>query len=109
VRIHFLHRVGAVVVAAGVGGMLGWVLVRHRRQAWLARPALAAAVLTLAQILLGALIVWTHRGVLVTTAHVATGAALLAAVLTVTLRAFRLSVGEEAVAERSFMHRRVAA
>ncbi|MBI3002329.1 MAG: COX15/CtaA family protein [candidate division NC10 bacterium] len=109
VRIHFLHRVGAVVVAAGVGGMLGWVLFRHRREAWLTRPALAAAALTLAQILLGALIIWTHRGVLVTTAHVATGAALLAAVLTLTLRAFRLSAGAEAVAGRSFVHRRVAA
>lgn len=109
VRIHFLHRVGAAVVAAGVGGMLGWVLVRHRREVWLARPALAAAVLALVQILLGALIIWTHRGVLVTTGHVATGAALLAAVLTVTLRAFRFSAGAEGVARRSFVHRRVAA
>jgi len=41
------------------------------------RTALVAAILVLVQILLGAMILWTYRGEIVTTMHVMTGVALL--------------------------------
>ena len=44
--------------------------------------------LVVVQIALGALTIWTHRAVLPATAHVAGGAALLAASLLVTLRSY---------------------
>lgn len=109
VLIHFLHRVGAVAVTAAVGGTLAWVLARHRKEAWLTRPALAAAGLLLVQLALGALTIWTQKGVVPTTAHVAGGAAVLAASLTLTLRAFRLSAWPKPVAGRPLVREQVPA
>ncbi|MGH7408399.1 MAG: COX15/CtaA family protein [Candidatus Methylomirabilales bacterium] len=109
VRIHFLHRVGAVVVTACVGWTVVRVLARHRRDAWLVRPALAAAGLLLAQLALGALTIWTQKAVLPTTAHVAGGAGMLAASLTLTLRAFRLSAWPKPVAGRELVRGQVPA
>ncbi|GIX48117.1 MAG: cytochrome oxidase assembly protein [Candidatus Tectimicrobiota bacterium] len=90
VTVHFLHRVGALLVASGVV----WTVVRMREtgrgERWLQRPALGLLALLLAQLGLGALIVWTRRAVLPTTAHVVTGAALLATSLVLTLRLYRL-------------------
>ena len=74
--IAFAHRVGALVVAACVG----LAAVRAFRSG---RPGLAkaarrrSAVLVLLQIALGAMTVLTAKSVLITTAHVATGALLL--------------------------------
>jgi cytochrome c oxidase assembly protein subunit 15 len=98
VLIHFLHRVGAVLVTACVGWTLVRILARHRKDAWLLRPALAAAGLLVVQLALGALTIWTQKAVLPTTAHVAGGAGMLAASLTLTLRAFRLSAWRKPVA-----------
>lgn len=109
VLIHFLHRVGAVVVTACVGGTLAWILARHRRDGWLVRPALAAAGLLLAQLALGALTIWTQKAVLPTTAHVAGGAGMLAASLTLTLRAVRLSAWPKPVAGRELVRGQVPA
>lgn len=109
VLIHFLHRVGAVAVTACVGGTLAWILARHRRDAWLLRPALAAAGLLLVQVALGALTIWTQRGVLPTTAHVAGGAGVLAASVTLMLRAFRLSAWPKPVAGRELVRGQVPA
>jgi cytochrome c oxidase assembly protein subunit 15 len=109
VLIHFLHRVGAVVVTACVGGTLAWILARHRRDAWLLRPALAAAGLLLAQLALGALTIWTQKAVFPTTAHVAGGAGMLAASLTLTLRAVHLSAWPKPVAGRELVRGQVPA
>lgn len=109
VLIHFLHRVGAVAVTASVGGTLAWVLARHRKEAWLARPALAAAGLLLGQLALGALTIWTRKGIVPTTAHVAGGAAVLAASLTLTLRAFHLSAWPKSMAGRPLVREQVPA
>lgn len=109
VLIHFLHRVGAVAVTACVSGTLAWILARHRRDAWLLRPALAAAGLLLVQVALGALTIWTQRGVLPTTAHVAGGAGVLAASVTLMLRAFRLSAWPKPVAGRELVRGQVPA
>ncbi|MGH7860333.1 MAG: COX15/CtaA family protein, partial [Candidatus Binatia bacterium] len=88
VAIHFLHRIGAVVVA----GFVLWTTLRvlrgHAREPLLARPAFLLTALVALQILLGGLTIWTGRATVPTTAHVATGAAILATSLVLTLRSF---------------------
>ena len=109
VLIHFLHRVGAVAVLVCVAWTVLRVLARHRRDAWLLRPTLALAGLLLVQLFLGALTIWTQRGVLVTTAHVAGGAGVLAASLTLTLRASRSAAWPSPVAAREAVRKQVPA
>lgn len=92
VDINFAHRCGAVVVAM----LITWSLVRVLRFYSAAHPLRNCALLIFGllvfQITLGALTIWTGRAVLPTTAHVATGAALLGASLALTIRAYELEV-----------------
>jgi cytochrome c oxidase assembly protein subunit 15 len=87
VALHFLHRLGALAVAAAA--------VYLARQAWRSRdrrfrrPATLLLVLVGAQVALGAAAVLTAKSVIPTTAHVATGAAVLGLCWLVTLRARR--------------------
>ncbi len=77
VAIHFLHRTTAYVVAAAV--LLQWWMVRKTgSQGTIARTTSMAALLVGVQILLGAMILWTARGEVVTTLHVLGGVGLLA-------------------------------
>jgi heme a synthase len=93
VAVHLAHRAGALVVFAFV---LRLALRASRDgDARLARPAQIALGLVFVQIGLGALAVLTGKAVLPTTAHVATGAAILGLCWFTTLRTRR--------------HRRVAA
>jgi cytochrome c oxidase assembly protein subunit 15 len=86
VPIHFAHR----VVGFFVAGLAILVSVSALRQyggvAEFARPARLLVVLVLGQILLGALTIWTGKGVLPTTFHVLNGAIVLATSLVLTLR-----------------------
>jgi cytochrome c oxidase assembly protein subunit 15 len=90
VDINFAHRCGALVVML----LIAWTCARVLRFYSAARPLRNDAFLTLAllaiQITLGALTIWSGRVVLPTTAHVATGAALLGATLALTIRAYEL-------------------
>jgi cytochrome c oxidase assembly protein subunit 15 len=90
VIIHFIHRVGALVVAA----MIVWTFSRISRSygnhALLLRPALTMLVLLIVQLSLGAITVWTAKAVLPTTAHVLTGALVLGTSVLLTLRAFAM-------------------
>ena len=88
VAIHFAHRVWAVCVLL-LGSWTAVSVLRRHRDATLRRPAWAILILLPAQITLGALTVLTGKQVLPTTAHVACGAALLAASLVLTLRVAR--------------------
>lgn len=92
VDINFAHRCGALVVAL----LITWTVVRVLRFYPATRPLRDCAFLMLAllaiQITLGALTIWSGRAVLPTTAHVATGAALLGASLALTIRAYELEV-----------------
>jgi cytochrome c oxidase assembly protein subunit 15 len=87
VALHFAHRVWALVVVAAIA--------YAARQAWRSRdrrfrgPALVLLVLVAAQIALGAATVLSAKAVLPTTAHVATGAAILGVSWFLTLRARR--------------------
>jgi cytochrome c oxidase assembly protein subunit 15 len=85
----YAHRVLAVLVAA----LLAWtavaVLARFPGRSVLVRPAAALLVLVVLQILLGGVTIWSRRGVLPTTAHVATGALLFITAVLLAVRARR--------------------
>ena len=96
VVLHFLHRLEALVVS----GSLAWLCVhvwRHVHDRRFRLPVMALVFLVITQILLGATIVWTSRAVLPATAHVATGALLLATTWLLTLRTY-LHLKAEAIA-----------
>jgi len=87
VALHFVHRLGAVLVS----GSLAWLLVRvwrHVQDRRFRLPLIALGCLVIAQILLGGTVVATSRAVLPATAHVATGALLLATAWLLTLRTY---------------------
>jgi cytochrome c oxidase assembly protein subunit 15 len=88
--IHFTHRIGALVVAATAGWTCLRVVRRHAEERQLLRPALIAVWLVLLQISLGAITIWTRKAVVPTSAHVVTGAAILATAIVLALRAHRL-------------------
>ncbi len=93
IGIHFAHRVTGVLIGMLVAGLA--VLVgREIGRPDLQRPARAALALVAVQILLGAASVVTRLAVIPTTAHVVTGALLLATLLTLTLRSRRAGVWE---------------
>src|SRR5205814_195282 len=73
ITVHFAHRVGALAVAAAVATTVGAVLRERAAGPWLRRPALLAAGLVLVQLTLGALVIWSGRAVLPTTALAADG------------------------------------
>ena len=100
VRIHLLHRLGATVVFALVTATVARALGSGRVTRVLRRPALLLGALVALQVALGASAVWTRKAPLPTTAHVATGAALLATSLVMALRAHR-AVSPAARAEAS--------
>ena len=92
VIIHFVHRVGALMVTA----MVVWTFRRIARSysdyPLLFRPAMTMLVLVVGQISLGAATVWTTKAVLPTTAHVLTGALVLGTSFLLTLRAYAMAV-----------------
>ena len=90
VFIHFLHRVGAVVVTLCIAWTVTRVIREHAEERQLLRPALTLSGLLVVQLTLGALTIWTGRAVLPVTAHVAVGAAVLATSLFLTLRGIQL-------------------
>ncbi len=109
VRVHFAHRVGALVVAGAVLSTAAVSVGRHRGEPALVRPALLALALLAVQVTLGALVIWTARAVMPTTAHLAIGAALLATCLVLALRANRLVPARGQAAHRTAVAAQVAA
>jgi heme A synthase len=85
--VHFAHRLLALGVLAAVVRLA--IVCRRSGARRFLRLGGFAALLVVVQVSLGALTVLTGRAVVPTTAHVATGAALLGAVWLLTLRAFR--------------------
>src|SRR5215510_2414892 len=95
------HLGGALLVTVVLGFTIMSVLLRYRAEKYLARPAVTAAVLLLAQLGLGLAAYITRLRspfdpqplspmVAVTVAHVACGALVFATTIVFTLRAFRL-------------------
>ncbi len=79
VAIHFAHRVGALVIFTLIARIVFLALKHHRENPQILAPALLMGAFVLMQIVFGALIIWSAKAVLFTTAHVALGALLLAA------------------------------
>jgi heme a synthase len=94
VAVHFAHRLGAMVVAGCVAGCV--IQAFRSRRPGLRMFALLAVGLVAVQIALGAITVLSRKAVAVTTAHVATGALLLAVALTFTLASLAQREHEEA-------------
>jgi cytochrome c oxidase assembly protein subunit 15 len=89
VVIHFLHRLGAVLVTLCIGWTVGRIFRHYRTARRLWYPAWLLAGLLAVQLTLGALTIWTRRAIVPMTAHVAVGAAVLALSLILTLRVYR--------------------
>jgi cytochrome c oxidase assembly protein subunit 15 len=107
--IHFLHRVGALVVTIAVVWGVARVLAAYRDEKSMRRPAVLLLILLVLQVLLGALTIWTQRAVLPMTAHVAVGAAVLATSLVLALRTSRLVVSPERMQGHEMVSRQVTA
>jgi cytochrome c oxidase assembly protein subunit 15 len=86
VAFHFIHRLGAVAVTISLALLIMRIRNRHRDDRRFCRLAVVLGMLVILQILLGGTIVWTSRAVAPATAHVATGALLLASCWFLTLR-----------------------
>lgn len=95
------HIGGAVIVTLVLGVALFTVLMRHREERYLARPAFVAVALLIGQLLLGLAAYITRAAspsdpqplnpmIWVTVAHVAGGALVFAATIILTLRVFRV-------------------
>lgn len=98
VGIHFSHRLMALVLCVA----LPWFVIKLRGDAG-ATPAmrlggLALMILLGTQIFLGAQVIWTYRGIFVTTAHVLVGALTLALTFWLTWLAHRDVVERKPVA-----------
>jgi cytochrome c oxidase assembly protein subunit 15 len=89
--IHFAHRVGALLAFIAVLAFVVHVLRNYKTEARMREPAIVLAVLLLAQIMFGALTVWTGKGVQVATTHVAVGALLFGTSVFLALRTFALT------------------
>jgi heme a synthase len=89
IAINFAHRVGALVVTVLIALLVGHVFGRHRDTRALDVPAILLTLLLLMQVTLGALVIWTRRDMYVNSAHVMTGALVLATTLVIALRAHR--------------------
>lgn len=75
VVVHFLHRTTAYVVTLFIAAQA--LMMRHAPVSSLRKLGSVVALLVIVQIALGAGILWTFRGELVTTMHVMIGVALL--------------------------------
>lgn len=109
VVIHFLHRLGAVVVTLSIGWTVARILRAYRAEKRLLYPASVLTALLLVQLTLGALTIWTQRAVLPMTAHVAVGAAVLATSLLLVLWSCRLVRVSVSVPERHLVSKQVMA
>lgn len=107
--LHFLHRLWALVVTLGATWTITRIFLRHRTEPWLLRPALFLGGFLLLQLTLGALTIWTQRAVIIMTAHVAVGAAVLAMSVVLTLRAARLETLATRVLGPNFFSAQVTA
>jgi len=107
--IHFLHRMGALAVATMVVWTAARTLRTHAGERAMVRPALLALALVATQLTLGALVIWTQKAVLPTTAHVAVGAAILGTTVVWALRARRTAPAASGSARSMLATERVTA
>ena len=88
--IHFAHRIGALVVSIIILGAVRHIFKNYKSESMLREPALIVLALMVVQVVLGALTVWSGKGMEIATAHVACGALLLATNVLLMMRTFYL-------------------
>jgi cytochrome c oxidase assembly protein subunit 15 len=91
VTVHYLHRIGAMVVTLLVLAT-AWHVWNAHGGAWLRRPALLLLFLVGVQVTLGAFVILTGLQPVVNTAHVVNGALVLATSLVLTLRSSQRTI-----------------
>lgn len=97
--IHFAHRLGAVVVGLAVVLLTHRILTRFGRETALVGSVMGLVGLLIFQIVLGAVTVWTRSSLFVTTAHIGTGALMLATSMIVVLQSLRFEPSASARAD----------
>lgn len=107
IAVHFAHRVGALIATIAVAWPVVRVMRQHRSEPALQRPTLVASGLLLLQWTLGALIIWSRRAVVPTTAHLVVGAGILASCLVLALRASHLLLVPRVLPEPAHLGRQV--
>lgn len=98
IAIHYAHRVGALIVTLAIAATVGHVWYHHAARPELRRPAALLACLVLAQVTLGAFVIWSQKNVAINTTHVVVGALTLATSLVLTLRSHRVRFNDTAAA-----------
>jgi len=88
-KIHYAHRVGALVVTLVATTLVGLVMWRGRRDRVLSLQAQLLVALIAFQIALGAHIIWLMRPPLTTTLHVLNGAFILGLSVAMAMRLSR--------------------
>jgi len=104
IAIHYAHRVGALIVSLAIGATVGHVWYHHSKRSELRRPASLLACLVLAQVTLGAFVIWSQKNVAINTAHVVVGALTLATSLVLTLRSHQVRFTDPAAAAVRVRH-----
>ena len=97
VWIHFTHRIGAVAVFVVIVSAVRHFLTQYKTETRVREPAIVLLVLLVVQFALGALTVWSGRGMEIATAHVACGALMLATSLFLVMRTYHLYALPEVV------------
>ena len=94
ITIHFVHRIGALVVAvmALVTAIYIWRI--HTDRPELASPALVILIFIVIQITLGGVTVLSGRQPLINSLHVVGGALVLTTSLVITLRSWRVRIAD---------------
>lgn len=89
ITVHFMHRLGVLVVTACILLTASRIWRHHRGRTELSRPILLLVALIVVQVALGGLTVLSQRDVTLNSAHVVVGALVLVTSLVVTLRTWR--------------------
>jgi heme a synthase len=89
IAIHFLHRIGAMLVLIWTIVTASVVFGNYRNNPRFARPTILLIILVFTQIGIGGWTVLSKTAVPIATAHVAVGALILATTVVLVLRSFR--------------------
>ena len=100
IAIHFSHRVGAVVVTLSILWFCVAIWKDASSRKALGKSAIALIGLLLAQVLLGALVIWKVRNEHVTTLHMLNGAFTLALCWAMTFRSLKFQLDRASTKDR---------
>ncbi len=90
ILVHFIHRMGAYTLATFTTILAVYILNRYETHLNLVSVAGGLIALVIMQVMMGAMIVWLKRPVLLTMSHLAVGALCFGTSILLTLKTFRL-------------------